>query len=323
MEFIWQIGVTITLFFQSLGSWLELPMKAISFLGQEETFMLLLPAIFWCVDATAGLRLGVMLVLTNALNIWLKFVFQHPRPYWFDRQVAALANEATFGMPSGHSQSAVAIWGVLAWIFRRRWLWVVAGVVMLLTGLSRVYLGVHFADQVLAGWLVGGLLLWGFTRLEAPLGRWLKQRSMAGLVALVGSSSLLIIAVAWLISLTARAIPAEWTANAALAAPGSAVTPLALNDIVSIAGVWLGMGCGVAYQWRRLGPPFAGGPWKQRALRYLVGMVGLVVIYLGLGAIFPRTPDFAGFFLRYVRYAALGVWVAALAPAVFRRLRLI
>ena len=62
MEIIWQIGVAITLFFQSLGGWLLLPMKAVSFLGQKKTFILILPALFWCVDAGAGLRLGIMLV---------------------------------------------------------------------------------------------------------------------------------------------------------------------------------------------------------------------------------------------------------------------
>ena len=52
-------------------------------------------------------------------------------------------------------------------------------------------------------------------------------------------------------------------------------------------------------------------PGGQRVLRYGVGIVGLGVIYLGLGAIFPRTPDLLGFSLRFLRYACLGLWVAA------------
>jgi membrane-associated phospholipid phosphatase len=323
MEMIWQVGVAITLFFQALGSWLLLPMKAVSFLGQEEFFLMMLPAIFWCVDAGAGLRLGMMLVLTNGLNIWLKFAFQAPRPYWFDTRVIALANEPTFGMPSGHAQNAVALWGLTAWLMRKRWLWVVAGVVMLLTGLSRIYLGVHFADQVLLGWLVGAVLLWAFNRLEAPLARRLQGVPLGKLMLLVLLSSLVIILGSMLLALGARVLPADWAANAAMAAPGSEFTPFSFNDTFTIAGVWLGMGCGAAYQWRRFGPPFAGGPWQQRALRYALGMVGLLVIYLGLGALFPRTPDLVGFFLRYLRYALLGAWVSALAPAVFRRLRLV
>jgi len=323
MEMIWQVGVAIILFFQAMGNWLLLPMKAVSFLGQEEFFLLLLPALFWCVDPGAGLRLGMMLVLTNGLNMWLKFAFQAPRPYWFDARVAALANEPTFGMPSGHAQNAVALWGLTARLMRKRWLWVVAGVVMLLTGLSRIYLGVHFADQVLLGWLVGAVLLWAFNRLDAPLARRLQGVPLGKLLLLVLLSSLVIILGSMLIVLGARALPADWVANAAVAAPGSEFTPLSLNDTFTIAGVWLGMGCGAAYQWRRFGAPFAGGPWQQRVLRYALGMVGLLVIYLGLGALFPRTPDLLGFFLRYLRYALLGAWVAGLAPAVFRRLRLV
>jgi membrane-associated phospholipid phosphatase len=323
MDAIWQFGVTITLFFQALGDWLLVPMKAITFLGQEEVFMLLVPGLFWCVDAGAGLRLGVMLVLTNTLSFWLKFAFQAPRPYWFDQRVQALSSEATFGMPSGHAQNSITIWGLTAWLVRKRWMWAVAAAAAFFIGLSRIYLGVHFIDQVLAGWLVGVMLLWAFIRLEAPLMHRLQRIPLGMLELLVLLSSLLIIAVSMWITSGARVLPAEWVATAALNAPGSDLNPLGLNNTFSIAGVWLGMGCGAAYQWRRFGPPFAGGPWRQRVERYIIGLAGMLVIYLGLGAIFPRTEDLVGFFLRYVRYAMLGAWVAALAPAFFRRLKLV
>jgi membrane-associated phospholipid phosphatase len=323
MDGLWQVGVTITLFFQALGQWLVLPMKAFSFLGQEEAFMLLLPALFWCVDAGMGLRLGAMVVFNNTLNIWLKLAFQDPRPYWLDRRVTAFVADTTFGMPSGHGQNAVSIWGLLAWLLRKRWLWVSVLVVVILTGISRIYLGVHFFYQVLAGWLVGTVILWVFIRLEAPLMRRLNGLPLGKLGLLALLSSLVVIAGSVLLTLTARALPAEWAVTAVLASPGNELDPWSLSPTFTIAGVWFGMACGAAYQWRRYGAPFAGGPWRQRVLRFALGMVGLGVIYLGLGAIFPRTPDIPGLFLRYLRYALLGLWISALAPAVFRRVKLV
>ena len=64
------------------------------------------------------------------------------------------------------------------------------------------------------------------------------------------------------------------------------------------------------------------GTLVQRALRYLLGITGLLILYLGLGAIFPRTPDLVSYGLRFLRYALIGLWAIWLAPLVFIRLGL-
>jgi hypothetical protein len=48
--------IPIILYIQSLGAWLATPMKLLSFLGTEEFFLLVAPAIYWCFDTTLGLR---------------------------------------------------------------------------------------------------------------------------------------------------------------------------------------------------------------------------------------------------------------------------
>jgi hypothetical protein len=53
-----------------------------------------------------------------------------------------------------------------------------------------------------------------------------------------------------------------------------------------------------------------------------VGVAGTVVLYYGLRAILPSGEDLAGYLARYVRYAAVGVWLSYLAPRLFVRLRL-
>jgi hypothetical protein len=67
----------------------------------------------------------------------------------------------------------------------------------------------------------------------------------------------------------------------------------------------------------------ASGALWQRAARYLVGLVGVLVIYAGLKAIFPSGDNLIAYAFRYVRYSFLGFWVFAGAPWTFARLRLV
>jgi hypothetical protein len=64
------------------------------------------------------------------------------------------------------------------------------------------------------------------------------------------------------------------------------------------------------------------GSVGKRIGRYLIGLVGVFVLYLGLKLIFPVSPDWLGFGLRYVRYMFIGLWVSALAPLLFEKLHL-
>ena len=130
------LGVQITLLVQSLGGWLAAPMQFFSFLGNEEFFLLIMPALFWCVDAGLGLRVGTMLMLSNSVNHIFKLAFQSPRPYFYTSEVQALISESSFGIPSGHAQNAAAVWGLLGVLSRRGWVLVTMIVVTFLVVLS-------------------------------------------------------------------------------------------------------------------------------------------------------------------------------------------
>ena len=112
------------------------------------------------------------LVLVVALNQALKFLIQRPRPEGF-----ALATETGFSFPSGHSMAAMAFFGLLVWMvwhYQRdkavRWGCAAAfSLVIVLIGASRVYLGVHYASDVLGGFCVSLAWLAVYTRVVAPL----------------------------------------------------------------------------------------------------------------------------------------------------------
>jgi len=66
----------------------------------------------------------------------------------------------------------------------------------------------------------------------------------------------------------------------------------------------------------------ASGPLWKRAARYVVGLVGVLVLYVGLKAIFPDGDTFVPSIFRYIRYAAVGLWMSGGAPWTFAKLNL-
>ena len=317
-------GIKTILFLQSLGGWLIAPMQFFSFLGNEQFFLIFMPILLWCVDATIGLRLGFLLLISGSLNTVLKLALHGPRPYWIDLRVKAYTTESSFGIPSGHAQIATSVWGGLAQSFKERWLWITASLLTLLIGLSRLYNGVHFPTDVLLGWVIGGLVLWIYVKLEKPVSAWLKRKSLGIelLAALTFSLFFIFLGVLVKISLGSWTIPQIWMTNAAAAAPGSApIEPLSLSGSIADAGALFGLAVG-AILLPLWGGFNAGGALTKRALRFLVGLVGVLVIWRGLDLILPGGEDLLGFSLRYLRYALAGLWISGLAPLCFIRLRL-
>jgi membrane-associated phospholipid phosphatase len=324
MESLHQFEITIILFLQSLGVWLATPLKAITALGYEEFYMLVMPALFWCLDATLGFRVAIMLLLSNAFGEALKLALHQPRPYWIDTRVTAFTAETSFGIPSGHSLNAVAIWGLVAASIRRRWIQAVMVLVIVLIGVSRIFLGVHFISDVLTGWLTGGLLLWGFLSVEKSAAAWLRKQPFNQMALLALGSSFLMIILVMIPSILLGdwQVPEVWKQNALAASPGNVIDPLAIEGVFTTAGTWFGMTLGIAWLFHSQGGYNPAGSLVQRVLRYVVGLVGVILFWYGLGLILPKDPNFLGYSLRFARYTLVGLWVSALAPLVFQRIGL-
>ncbi len=324
MNIIHDLGISFILFLQGLGTWLTGPMQTITALGYGEFYLIIAPAFLWCIDAQIGLHMGIYLMISGGINDCLKFLFHQPRPYWIDRRVHAFSTDAAFGFPSGHSQNAVVLWGTLAAFLHRHSAWIAAMLLAFLIGLSRLYLGVHFPTDVLAGWLAGALVLYALLRSEPVLLAWLKPQSRLRQVgwAFAGSILLILAGVLIRLALVNWEIPASWAQNAAAAMPDSnPITPFALGGLVASAATFFGLAAGAIWLAPR-GGYRADGTWEQRLLRYPVGLIGIAVCWLGLGLLIPHGEDIISMILRYIRYGLVGFWVSGLAPWFFYRLKL-
>lgn len=86
------------------------------------------------------------------LNIATKQLFARPRPALWE----SIAPEHTYSFPSGHAMGSMTLAVVLVLLaWPTRWRWITVGAMaffVLMVGLSRVYLGVHYPSDILAGW---------------------------------------------------------------------------------------------------------------------------------------------------------------------------
>lgn len=190
------VDVAISQEFQeSQSPWLRESMLAVSYLGYQPilfTVLIVLTAIFFWI---VGLRLEALLVVavsaaSELLNGGIKLLVNRPRPS--TRLVDVISHASGQSFPSGHVMSYVAYFGLIfslsiILLKRNRWwhylILIIAAFFVILVGPSRIYLGDHWASDVLGAYLIGGILLgvslWIYLKLRehGVLSRNWRQRS--------------------------------------------------------------------------------------------------------------------------------------------------
>jgi membrane-associated phospholipid phosphatase len=325
MNAILNRGVDFIAGLQNSAPWLEAPSRFFSFLGTEKFYLFLLPFLYWCVDVRLGLRVGVILSVSDCLNAFLKLLFHQPRPYWVSNKVRVIKAEVSYGLPSGHAQHAVTVWGTVA-AWGKGWLrWLMATLIFLI-GLSRIALAVHFPTDVLAGWFIGGVILWAFLKWEAPVIAWFNLLTLFQKIGVAFAASVLLILISFAgLAFVPSVDPSHWKADFArafsLALDQAAIRLRATTGAVGVGGTFFGLVAGAILIFQRGGFD-ARGTWPKRALRFIVGMIGVIILWLGLTTVFPRDASLISQVLRYVRYALIGFWVSYAAPRILIKLGL-
>ncbi len=189
MQFLRLLESLRTPFFDAIFS-------LITHLGAEIVFMLAGLAIFWCINKKWGFRFFFIGLAGSILNQFLKAIFLIPRPWVTDERFtiveSARADATGYSFPSGHTQSAVCVFGtLLAWL-KKRWVSIACVVLALLVGFSRMYLGVHTPLDVGVslgtGILTVVLFTWLFRRFEDNR----RAQTAIGLAVLLFSASLVL-----------------------------------------------------------------------------------------------------------------------------------
>ena len=187
-------------FFQwelALEEWLQavLPgqvIKAISWLsmfGEELIMIAILGFLYWAYNKKFGRYVGLNIIMTMTLNPMIKNIFIRRRPYFESEGIDLLRKiepdadaydivAQGYSFPSGHSSGAVAAYGSMALYSyseegsritkpgTRRILTVLAVLLPILVGISRIVVGAHYPTDVLVGWTIGFFIIAFVTWLE-------------------------------------------------------------------------------------------------------------------------------------------------------------
>jgi membrane-associated phospholipid phosphatase len=285
--------------------------KSFTALGTELLYVPALLLLFWCADEKKGARLGFIMILSTFFNGFFKELLKQPRPFALEPSVG-LAFEPSYGIPSGHAQLSLcfalplAIWASGLGPTRRNngasAIRIGAALFIPCIAFTRLYLGVHFPTDILAGWLLGGVVL----------GLWFLLEPRTTPLLEAGGLRCRLITVA-LVAIGMNALyPQDRT----------------------LGSLFLGFGAGYALMRKHFPFSAASGPAPVRLLRYALGLAGGALIYLGLKMAFPggdslfsslpywgASSPYHGLG-RFLRYGLTGFWASALAPRLFLRLRL-
>lgn len=133
-------------------------MKGITLLGSATFFIpFIIFLLIFIKNNYLRLSISINIILITLLNQFLKFVIQRPRPTQY-----RIVDASGYSFPSGHSMVSMAFYGFLIYLIYRYLknkylktiLILILSVVIVLIGISRIYLGVHYTSDVCAGFLL-------------------------------------------------------------------------------------------------------------------------------------------------------------------------
>ena len=159
-------------------------------------YLLVCAILFWYDYRRVAIRLACMTLFSTLLFSGLKQFFLSPRPYMDYPDLFNGWKENQWGMPSGHSQNAMVFWGISAITAPSRLFKIVAITLIALIGISRLYLGVHYLSQVLAGFAIGLGLILIYCRFATRFLDWFNQQPIRQRL----TSALILVHLPWVLT---------------------------------------------------------------------------------------------------------------------------
>lgn len=160
-----ECAVSVLYWLESIRTpFLDTFFSIITHLGSETALLVIAIIVFWCISKKDGYYLLSVGFLGTMINQFLKLLCCVPRPWVKDPNftIVESAREGAGGysFPSGHTQSVMATLGCPARFTKSTFLRIVCIVLILLTAISRMYLGVHTPLDVGVSLVIGALLVW-------------------------------------------------------------------------------------------------------------------------------------------------------------------
>ncbi len=268
-----------------------------SFLAEQYVILFIFGYIYWNISKKQGIALTFVFLVSVSVNSLLKIIFHTPRPFQVLENFHAqrLQTATGYSFPSGHTQGAATFYLSLAQWLKKPAVWLVAVLIAILVGISRVYLGVHWPVDVIGGWFFGaffGIWFYNFC---------LRLMSKPQLFR------------AFIISYAFFALLALFTI---IYINNSGIYSLFYRNFLKITAIIVGSVMGYLIEIRYLAYQIQAKKDKK-ILRFFCGMLGAFFIIGGLKLLSVEAMWFV-----FLRYFLLGLWITFIFPWIGSKLKM-
>lgn len=132
--------------------------KLITIFGEKEIIIIVVLFVYFFFSKKAGQKMAYGIFSSILLNNSIKGLVARPRPWthpYADYDPVHPETATGYSFPSGHAQGSAAIYSSIAIETKKKYINVISAILILLVGFSRIYLGVHYPTDVIAGIILG------------------------------------------------------------------------------------------------------------------------------------------------------------------------
>jgi len=277
---------------------LDTVIALITMLGEETVAIAVLCAIFWCISKRIAYGICVAYFLSGLTVQGMKIIFRIDRPWIIDPGLkpvpSALEHATGYSFPSGHTQSATALFGSLGTQIKNMPFQIVCFALLILVGFSRMYLGVHTPQDVIASILITFMLVVLAVRFFTgeKVGR--KRQIILSSILVLYVAIIMVIAVG-------------------LYSTGK-IEEKYLSDCLKAAGAGLGFAVGMFIERIYIDFSVNAKNYFWQALKFVLGIAGVLIIKEGLKFIIGT-----GLVVDTIRYFIMILWVIVFYPLIIKR----
>ena len=291
---------SIMLFFLNIANpVLDTVANLVTMFGEESFVIAFILYIFYNYNKKSGFILFTSTLYSVIAMGVLKAIVRAPRPFQVLESIQGKRVQTATGysFPSGHTTTAASAYTSLALIFQKRAVSIICALAIALVGISRLYLGVHWPNDVFGGLVLGASIsMLAYRPLALLYDEKEKRIKVNTIVGIVSAAAALILAI--LLSL-------------------HVVDEVAFTDLMKVLALGGGGFLGFVFENKRVNFS-TDGSWPKKIIRYLIGLGGVIAI-MAAKALFPASLYAASSF---VRYALIGLWATGLYPLIGTSLRL-
>ncbi|MEB9507753.1 phosphatase PAP2 family protein [Bacillus anthracis] len=144
--------------------------KLVSSLANETLYLVIISFLYWCVSKRKAFHMIVMLCFSGYIGIMVKEFMKIPRPYTYDGIEALYEKSAAgYSFPSTHVQLSTTFWGSFMILCKKRIVWIIGIIFIILVAISRLYLRVHWLSDIIGAVLFSVIVVYLYTKVTMGL----------------------------------------------------------------------------------------------------------------------------------------------------------